>query len=474
MSRILAVGSSPTLLEKEVIGTAFGLRTWHLIKPLLDNGHHVDLYMIAHPEKYPKTHPIHTKATHQVDIQNDIYRDFLEYLSLCTVTLINKDQTNPSKILQNAYKNHTPDMILGINMPPSYYASQIKSEKPFWADLNGWSMVEAQAQAAVWEDDAMIPKVWNMEKQIVKTADVISTVSVPQAYATIGELASLGRLNQNTTSWDFTYTIENATDMWTFRKLKKDLQDEDSTILQDIGYTKDQKIVLSIGAYNTWVDTDTLIYSIKKLLRKNPYAIYVHTGEGIPGISKQEYEAFKNRLMQSEYQDRIHLLGWVSRGDLSSLLQHASIGINIDLPVYETFFGARNRINEYLAHELLTASTPGSQIADTLIEKHGTIPLKSHDPDQIASQLDFYLHDDNKSEAEHIRQTGVNINETIYSFEHTTQNLQAFCENPKKAPDYHYKLRLQNSIARQGIAYLKKNGIKRTCHKVLGAVKRKV
>ncbi|MEA3304980.1 MAG: glycosyltransferase [Patescibacteria group bacterium] len=114
---------------------------------------------------------------------------------------------------------------------------------------------------------------------------------------------------------------------------------------------------------------------------------FINTGKGIPGISEQGYQSFEEQCKKSRHADRIHLLGWVSRTELDLLLNQATLGINIDLPIYETVFGARNRMNEYLAFGLPVCTTPGSQIANTLIEHAGALQVHSQNAKHLASQL---------------------------------------------------------------------------------------
>ncbi|MEA3304981.1 MAG: hypothetical protein U9Q15_04605 [Patescibacteria group bacterium] len=237
--KLLIIGSGPMLIEKGIVGTALGLRSWHILKPLMDSGDfEIDMFNIIFPEKYPEDHPIHKQHTSPAEIQNsflDILPDLGPGLS---ITNINKDLGNTKKTLQRKLDSKNYNAIISINTHPSFIASKLKRTCPLWSDLNGWVMGEAQAQAGAWNDDSMLPKLWQMEQAIIQSADHFSTVSLPQKYALIGELASIGRLNSKTNNYEFAHVIENATDIQTFDTLQT--KEADTSISENI-----QKIIES-------------------------------------------------------------------------------------------------------------------------------------------------------------------------------------------------------------------------------------
>lgn len=463
MRKILFIGSGPLPIEKNTIGTAFGLRTWQFLKPLLKQKNiDIHIVLLSFPDKYPQDHPLRTKGYYELSAQ-DLYINIEEEHTRKKFQIFAKNHRKLPKLLQQIHDQIQPDVLVGINIHPAFIASKLKRTCPFWADLNGWTMAEAQAQATLWQSNEMIPRLWRMEKSVLQTLDRCSAVSLPQKYATIGELAAVGRLNQWTHTHSFVEVIENAMDE-SLPEFSAEKTELDQSLLKEIGYKykEDQQIVLSIGAFNTWIDAKTLLKGLELAMEKDKNIIFVNTGEGVPGLSQKKYEQFKSACSKSRFSHRLKHVGWVSRSQLNTLLKVAKIGINIDLPIYETFLGARNRINEYLIWNLPILTTKGSAIANTLIDAKAAIGVETQNAEELASKLQYFLHPQHQEQLEDIRKKAEYYKKNIYSIEQTTKPFIEWLSNPFHAPDFNQKRfdMEHRNFLRQALLYIRRNGIK--------------
>lgn len=204
--RVLILGMSPLPFEndKKVYGT--GIRTWQFAQPLLENGHQICLCNYAIPSAYPPE--FRTEYQNGYSIENTgknkskIYN--FEY------NIFNKYDFENIEILRDIYLKFNPDCIVGCSFYPSFVASRLVNNLngvPFWADLFGHVMAEAQARAYMDNDDSCLFHYWNSEYNIITTADIFSCVSSRQEYALIGELGLVGRLNKFTSGYNFTCTV---------------------------------------------------------------------------------------------------------------------------------------------------------------------------------------------------------------------------------------------------------------------------
>jgi hypothetical protein len=137
MTKVLILGNNPLPFEKTNYLSALGLRTWQLTKALLDEGHEVCLVCLRIPQAF---------ADQELEPLIKKEKPFL-YYSLDFATF-----TDP-ETLPHIMEEFNPDCLVATNLFPCYQAARLKGEKPFWADLHGHAMAEAQAKAAVDKDD---------------------------------------------------------------------------------------------------------------------------------------------------------------------------------------------------------------------------------------------------------------------------------------------------------------------------------
>ncbi len=302
------------------------------------------------------------------------------------------------KSVQNVHDEFKPDLILGVNTYPSYLACRLKTNAPIWADLNGWIMAEAEAQAFKMQSDAYLPHYFEFEKTILKRADKFSAVSKREEYALLGSLAWAGRLNASNFGTEMVCTIENGTEDFLSDKVLSEGEadflngealsegeaknfssdkalkggaengansEPSESVVSKI--SKDKFNILWLGGYNTWVDEELLFKGVEMAMENCPELEFVSTGGAIAGLDNKTFERFLNWVNASKYKDRFKFLGWVKTSEIPLIYEACSLGLNIDRICVETITGARNRINEMMKFSLPVLTTLGSEIASKCV-----------------------------------------------------------------------------------------------------------
>src|SRR4030043_1224643 len=146
MSKIFILGMSPLPFEndKKLYGT--GIRTWQFILPLIEKGHEVCVCSYAIPSAYPDDFESIFQKSFNYS-RNSQERHIFEY------NILKKDDFENIGLISGILTRFEPDCIVGCTFYPSFVASKLpgflKTKKiPFWADLFGHVMAEAQARAS--------------------------------------------------------------------------------------------------------------------------------------------------------------------------------------------------------------------------------------------------------------------------------------------------------------------------------------
>jgi len=307
--------------------------------------------------------------------------------------VLKKDDFENVELMSEIFSKFKPDCIVGCTFYPSNIASRLihylKSKKkgntydvetgepagrgevnsknwnrgngntdsvlningvPFWADLFGHVMAEAQARAYIDGNDECLFHYWNSEYNIVSNADIFSCVSSRQKYALIGELGAVGRLNKYTSGYDFTNIIPCGLPLEEYSHTKK--------VFRGRGRIKnDDFVVLWTGGYNTWADVDTLFKGLILAMEKNSKIKFVSTGGEIPEQDMKTYPRFLSMINSSPYKDRFVMKGWVAGEDVPNYYLEADVGINIDKDIYEVRLGSKNRILDWFRAGLCVLSS---------------------------------------------------------------------------------------------------------------------
>ena len=176
------------------------------------------------------------------------------------------------RFLEQRLAELRPDAIFGINPLASAPACRQRYRAPVWADLNGYVLAEGQTHCHLQDSDEHLEHFWSMEKDVVRRADRISTVSRIQAHATLGELAILGRLNRHTHAYPFTCYVPNAVSE-RYREFTAPPRQ-----FRGLKVPKDAFILLWSGGFNTWTDVDTLHAALERAMAERADLHFIATG----------------------------------------------------------------------------------------------------------------------------------------------------------------------------------------------------
>lgn len=381
--KIFIVGTGPLPSEKEGIREAGGLRTEQFIRPLQRAGHHITLILIT--SSHTKEH---SGTSHGIEW-----------------TRVQRHDRQLMSLVKKQVKKSDPDLCIGVNTFPAFVLSKCIPDKcPFWADLNGWIMAEAQARSWSEDNNNIFANAWRQEKAILHTADKISTVSSAQKFCVIGELSSIGMIRKENFLEEKVFAIPNATTVFDIdtpsnsfrihspqidtkrectpvknrenhvehdndnRTDKVDKEDDNmlcsQKLFKGIKTPQNSFIIAWIGGYNNWVDEQTLFTGIVDAMSKDERIYFVSTGGALKNIAQGTFGRFRQQVDKSPFKKRFIFLGWIENEDIRKIYEEADIGINVDYKCLETETGARNRLNEMMKFGLPILTTGGSEIAE--------------------------------------------------------------------------------------------------------------
>lgn len=409
MSRLLILGHSPLPWEPSAIQCSGNLRTWHLVKPLLDAGHEVRLVAAQVPDSCPA----------EAERETEMRRDRLHYFSVAM------DLFHDRGYLQGHHDAFDPDAIIGINNYPTSRTVNIETDRPVWCDLNGWAMAEAQTKAATYNDDAYLSHFWRMEASVLDRADVISTVSRAQAHATVGELAQRGRLSRRNVGYEFCHPIPNA--------LSDNTYEHVPGVIRGSRVADDDFVLLWVGGYNTWTDVDLLFGALDRAMSQLNTLHFVSTGGALKGHDDLTFEKFRRRIQAASFRDRVHFAGWVPTSHVPSYYFESDLGINVDRRSYETQFGARNRLNDMLKAGLPILTTLGTEISYDLAQRDLALTAPMGDVESFAERI-LWAHD-HREALRSMADAASTFAHRAYSYAHTVGPLLQWAEAPRRAPD---------------------------------------
>lgn len=457
MKKVLLIGSGPLPEENERSRPAAGLRTYQFLKPLLRCSH-VEVVTIGMPECYIE------------EVKKSVKEEEVDGAKYRRVT-ISKDDPKLVREIQKVVDEFKPSVIVGVNTYPSYIASLLKFDGPIWADLNGWFMAEAQAQAYKMKANDYIPHYSEIESAIVRRADKFSTVSDAQRFALIGELASQHRLVAENFGVRLVEHIPNGTEWFAGEDLAKEEEVVELESLKDI--PADAFVLAWIGGYNTWVDEVTLYRAVAEAMDKCDKLHYVSTGGEISGLDDSTYAKFRALVEQSEHKNRFKFLGWVETNDIPYIYKRADAGINVDRKCIETETGARNRINEMMKFGLPVITTLGSEISYEVLRVGAGVGVESGNVTALAGAIcnvyeewrgggtheSTHYHDFVKHGQAYIAHE--------CNYDAVMKPLIRWIDKAERSPDSEVEIKTGwPAMAEAALTYLKKSGVKKFLKKL--------
>jgi len=489
MNKVFVLGMSPLPFEndRKVYGT--GNRTWQVILPLLEKGFKLCVCNYAIPSAYPQDFKSEFKKDFTYTGSLKRSRKYAgsvlpEGTGLSSAgnypdetgnncgygfeyNVLEKNDFENIELISRIFTGFKPDCIIGCTFYPSYIASRLlcylkgngesghdtvrsagdaagnktgskgcgrdadfakdSGNVPFWADLFGHVMAEAQARAGIDGNDDCLFHYWNSEYNIISIADIFSCVSSRQKYALIGELGAAGRLNRHTSGYDFTGVMPCGIPPDEYIKQTRNIfRGKD-------GIKKDDFVVLWTGGYNTWTDIDTLFKGLTLAMEKNSKIKFVSTGGEIPEQDMKTYPRFLSMISESHYKDRFIMKGWIAGEDVPDYYLEADVGINIDKDIYEVRLGSKNRILDWFRAGLCVISSNVCELTDIIEKEKIGYTFKPYDYKELAEKL-IYLAD-NPDEAKNTAKAGKEYGQANFNFNKTTEKLQKWAAGPVFSPD---------------------------------------
>lgn len=424
--RILILGHSPLPYENVSKIHAPGGRTWHFTKTALDLNSNVLLIAARIPNIYDKN----------MDSITFERKGNLDYYSVENIIFEDK------KWLKEKISAFNPDCVVGVTAYPASVAADLDLDIPFWADIFGSIMAEAQAKAFVYNDNSYLHHFFKMESKVLGKADIFSVVSESQGFGLVGELGIWGRLSKETMGYRFVRVIPASIEPDEFKHTKN--------VIREKLAKKSDFVVLYTGGYNTWTDVDTLFHGLENTMSKNKDIVFVSTGGQLQGHDEQTYENFKNMINTSQYKKRFHLCGWVPKEDLPNYYLEADLAINSDKFCYEAILGSRTRVLEWLCASLPFISTNLSEITNYLIENNLAYGFQQGNIKDLTDKI--ISISSNKQELVLKKDKLKQILVDEFSYKATSDELLNWLKKPTHSPD-HGKIKLlthqenQNSIS---------------------------
>ncbi|MBD3265659.1 glycosyltransferase [bacterium] len=236
----------------------------------------------------------------------------------------------------------------------------------------------------------------------------------------------MGRLNQYTLAEELVYTIPCAFNGDVLPVKKK-------TILRGKELEPRDFAILCTGGFNTWLDVPTLFEGIEAAMEKNRKIHCVVTGGAITGHHEDGFNRFRSLISKSPYESRFHLLGWLSNEDVDQVTLECDLGINIDLPIYESYLGSRNRILYWMQFGLPVLTTLNTEISNILFDNGIVLGVPSGKPKLIAKKLLEASMQPAKMKSMAVRAREFAYN--YFTFEETALPLIKWAEDPVHAAD---------------------------------------
>ncbi len=418
MKHILLIGVGPLPCYESNHLYGFGIRAWQFALPLLADGHRITLVTCEFG------------VSRESDVNIKYRIDPASLGPVEHIALPEPSANNMQLILtriEEIVNTHKLDAIAAAGSTiATNLASLIRTNLPVWMDMFGDLFAEVQAKAPFITDDSQIEFFHRTLVRILLRGDRFSTVSEIQKGAAVGQMGLMGRLNRYNLGKELIWSIPCAID-GNIAPVKRE------PILRGKKVSKSDFLLLCSGGFNTWADVETLFAGIEGAMRINPRVHCVVTGGEIAGHHEAGFNRFRSLVAKSTYESQFHLLGWLSNQDVAQVTLECDLGMNVDLPIYESLLGSRNRMLFWMQCKLPILTTVTTEISRILQENGLALCVPTGRPEQITTKIIDAVQ--NPSGMAEIALQAQRFVLQQFSFEETTKPLRAWVENPEKAPD---------------------------------------
>lgn len=424
MARVLQIGYGPLPTpDLEVLSSA-ALRSLQFLNGLRAAGHDVDLFLLPSPKT--ETRDSEEPRVEEAEYFGFKHQRFNQHNGEFAISEIDSQLSAMG-----------PDAIVGVGTYPSYIAAMLPSNVPLWSDLDSHWMAEIQGRCRSERDDSRLVGAWAIERSILRRLDKFSAVSRPQLHAVLGEMGGVGRLNKHTFDYAFGNYIPNAAHDW--NAFAQDRSPLAEPLLRGKRVPQSAFIILWSGSFDLATDAETLLTGVEDLMRRHEQVHFVATGGEDAALDAGVYARFCEAVAASTMKDRFHLLGWIPLSDLLRIYGEANIGLCVDDPNYQTFFGARSRLNAMASAGLAIGTTLGTEISEWLEDADAAVTWAMGDPTAMVEALEPWV-----DQSEGLREFSRRANKLMQSdfgVTHTLRHLTGWLEDPTLAPDNESKMK---------------------------------
>jgi len=379
--------------------SAHGLRTWQFARALALDGHRIEGLLVDADDSAPVTLP-------------EAYRESMRFTRLDAA--LSRDRREVRRRLDAA----RPDAVVGATVLGSYFAAESGHPAPLWIDLNGDPIAEGQALARARRDDGALDTYRWALAWCGRRGDRFSTVSPPQRWATLGELALLGRANLATAEVELVHVVPESCEL-----------DEAPVAIADRGAFG----ILVSGSFNTWTDGVALTRALATVLAARSDAVVEITGGGVAGHDEIVWQEFGSTLEAAGLASRVVRHGWVESSALAAIEARSSCGVVPELPLVERELGGQNRSLRWMARGLPVLTTGLSEVGRQLAAAGGGLLYPPGDGEALASALLALL--DDRPGARLMGERARSWVAAERSLEATTRPLRDWAGRPVAAPD---------------------------------------
>lgn len=409
MSRVLIMGSSPLLFENADRTYAPGVRTWQLTKPVVDAGHDALLLGLRLPHAYPESAPPETMSDYQG----------MTYLSM------EPEVFNRPGYVQGLADDFDPEAVVYPHATASFHPSIYEPLVPVWIDINGHVMTEAQAKAAVYQDDSYLDYFFWKNLAMLQRGDRFSTVCEAQTNALLGELGMVGRLSSKTNGRPLVHTVPVGVDTQDYP--------HDTNVIRGVDVDPSHFVVLWSGGYNTWTDVDTMFEGLIYAMERDPSIRFVSTGGQIDGHDEMTYPRLLGHIEGSSFKERFIMKGWLPREMVPSFFHEADLGINCEKDICEVRFGSKQRILDWSRAALPVVTTRLTELSQVIEQKGIGHTVQIGDAEELGKKI-LAAAEDRQATAELGRHAQAVLRD-VFAYERTVADLLEWLERPEPAPD---------------------------------------
>lgn len=257
---------------------------------------------------------------------------------------------------------------------PARAAVAAAGQRPVWVDVPGDPMSELAALGRVHAGGLGTPQIAAALAACtgtLKRADVLSVISGPQRFATIGQLGLLGR----------TITAAQTPKVHVL------------PITANFGFEQRQRpangskpgmVIALSGAFNPWFNDELVSETLEAAFALRNDLSVVVTGGGLPGFYEAGYKRFS--AWAAGHSERVTLHGWLPHGEMETVLRTAHVGLTMDREGPEPELGSRTRLLLFAKLGLTPASTLGCELSREWNHAGALLALEN-DPQKAGQQL---------------------------------------------------------------------------------------